>query len=498
MTDDINKIATPRGEGRSMQSLSPYAIAESNVSFSYTGSNWFGPLPPIAPIAPPEVAGRTWDYIPGYNLATQPRTYEPINFHMLRMLADAYDPVRLIIERRKDQMCRVPFVIRTKHDGGGKPPSHAQLSSQKRGLIKDVTEFFKYPTDNMSFRTWLRMLLEDLLVLDAPALYCERTPGGTLVGLAPTDGSTVKVVIDDKGRTPRAFRWDGQPFVWNGETVNTSNYAQLGFKIVDGLLYPIAYQQALKGQVAVNLSTWDLIYKPLNLRTHGVYGRGPVEQIITTVSTAMRRAASQLEYFREGNQPDALFALPPDWTPDQLQKFQDYFDSLYSGNLANRRRMKFVVGGSKESYIELKEPPLKSDFDEWLVRIVCFAFSYPPSAFVSLSNRSIAESHERQAEEEGLEPLKLWFCDLANEIIEREFSNEVEFAWAEEQDIDPEKQSKILTRYAEAGAITLNQLREKIGEEPDANPAANQLMVRTPMGYVPVGAVADNTDQKGN
>jgi hypothetical protein len=34
----------------------------------------------------------------------------------------------------------------------------------------------------------------------------------------------------------------------------------------------------------------------------------------------------------------------------------------------------------------------------------------------------------------------------------------------------------------------LNQVREKIGEEPDPDPAANKLMVRTPAGYTPIGA----------
>ena len=207
----------------------------------------------------------------------------------------------------------------------------------------------------------------------------------------------------------------------------------------------------------------------------------------TTVSIAMRRSLAQLEYFREGNQPDAVFGLPETWGPDKVQQFQDYWDNLYSGNWANRRKMKFVPAGTGSRYQATKEPPLKNEFDEWLTRICCFAFSYPPSAFVSLSNRSIAETHERQAEEEGTEPLKLWFTDMANDIIEKEFSDEVEFAFIEEQDIDPLKQKDVLTGYAESGVLTLNQVREKIGEEPDPAPAANTLMVRTKTGYVPIG-----------
>jgi hypothetical protein len=478
----LEKVSTPRGNGRAMSPLSPYALAQPEVNFSYTGSDWMGPLPPIQPIAPREVAGRSWDYTPGYNIATQPRAYEPVSFYALRQLADSYDPVRLIIERRKDQMTRLPWSIRVKHDGLGKRPKASALSAQTRGIMKDVTAFFKHPCHDMSFRSWLRMLLDDVLIIDAPSLYCERDPVGNLVGLNPIDGATIKVIIDERGRTPRAFQWGGQPFVWCGETVNVANFEELGFRITGGLMYPPAYQEVLKGLPAVNYSTFQLLYKPMNLRTRGVYGFSPVEQIVTTIATAMRRATSQLEYFREGNQPDALFTLPETWTPDKIQQFQDYFDNIFAGNLGNRRKMKFVVSGNTNPYIELKEPPLKTEFDEWLIRIVCFAFSYPPAAFVSLSNRSIAEQHERTAEEEGLEPLKQHISELINDVIEREFSDEVEFAFTEENEVDQNKQSIILQRLTDSGILTPNESRDRLGLEPSGDPGASKLGTRTATG----------------
>ena len=41
------------------------------------------------------------------------------------------------------------------------------------------------------------MVLEDLFVLDAPALYVRRTVGGTLYAIEPIDGATIKRVLDD-------------------------------------------------------------------------------------------------------------------------------------------------------------------------------------------------------------------------------------------------------------------------------------------------------------
>jgi hypothetical protein len=111
--------------------------------------------------------------------------------------------------------------------------------------------------------------------------------------------------------------------------------------------------------------------------------------------------------------------LPADWTPDKAEQFQSYWDNLYSGQLGARPKLKFIPTGTANAYTEIKEPPLKSEFDEWLTRIVCFAFSYPPAAFLALSNRSTAEQHAKQAEEEGSEPLKLHIADMINSIVAR-------------------------------------------------------------------------------
>jgi hypothetical protein len=310
--DELEKVMTPRGsDARSMTSVTPndLGISYGNQSAPGEGADWFGPQQPMRPIAPPEVAGRQWDYWPGYNLATQPRPFEQVDFRTLRSLADAYDPVRLILERRKDQMCRVPWTIRVKHEEGAKKTS--QPSPQMRGIIKDVGQFFKFPSEGVSFRSWLRAILEDLLVLDQPAIYAARDQGGHLVSLDYIDGATIKPVIDDRGRLPRAQPWDGSPFNWLGQTITIENYASIGCKITGGLLYLPSFQQILKGLPAVNYTTpWDLIVKPLNLRTNSVFGRSPVEQIMMTISIAMRRSFSQLQYFTEGNTPAALYGVP--------------------------------------------------------------------------------------------------------------------------------------------------------------------------------------------
>jgi hypothetical protein len=75
---------------------------------------------------------------------------------------------------------------------------------------------------------------------------------------------------------------------------------------------------------------------------------------------------------------------------------------------------------------------------------------------------------------------------LAIESIDRR-GDEVEFAWLEEEVVDQKVQAEVVSTLVGSGIITINQAREKLGEEPDPNPAANTLMAMTKTGLVPVG-----------
>jgi hypothetical protein len=55
-------------------------------------------LQPLAPMAPPEVKGRQWDYPFGANLNYIPRAEDGVSFPELRGLADALPLLRAVIE----------------------------------------------------------------------------------------------------------------------------------------------------------------------------------------------------------------------------------------------------------------------------------------------------------------------------------------------------------------------------------------------------------------
>ena len=197
------------------------------------------------------------------------------------------------------------------------------------------------------------------------------------------------------------------------------------------------------------------------------YGFSPVEQIATTVNIALRRQLFLLEYFTEGNIPDSLIGVPDGWTPDQIASYQKYWDAYFSGEAGRRRRAKFVPGAAARTFVQTKEPELKNAFDDWLARLVCFAFSVSPQALVSQMNRATAEVQKTLSEEEGLAPVLAWIKALVDEILAREFdAADLEFAWTPSDTVDPVAQEQMLASYTSRGILTLNEARAALGRPP--------------------------------
>ena len=124
----------------------------------------------------------------------------------------------------------------------------------------------------------------------------------------------------------------------------------------------------------------------------------------------------QLQHFTEGNVPPGLLNAPDGWSAEQIRQFQEWFDSVLAGNTASRSRLVWAPGGTK--YQAFKEAPYKDEFDEWLARIVCYAFSLPPTAFTRQVNRATAETSQEAALDEGMAPLMGWVKRLADHVIQ--------------------------------------------------------------------------------
>ncbi|MEN6476134.1 MAG: phage portal protein [Syntrophaceae bacterium] len=416
--------------GGKVSDMSFWGRFKAGVKFAITGASDapFGPSQPLPPVFQ-EMEGRQFDYPTGWNLTYTPRQDAAISFAQLRALADNYDLMRLAIETKKDQMAKLV---------GNVVPIDAEKDPDSR--CKDIMAFMRYPDQEHDFMTWRRMLHEDLFVIDAPTIYPRMTKGGKPYALEVMDGALIARKLAPDGRTPKPP--------------------------------DVAYQQYIKGVPAADYTLDTLIYQPRNPRPHKAYGFGPVEQVIVTVNIAIRRQIHQLGYYTDGNTPDLLLRCPKEWNSDQIAQFQKWFDSLMMGNLLERRKARFIPDA--EPY-DVKAAAIKDDYDEWLARIICFAFSLPPTAFVKQMNRAVADNQREVALEEGIMPLMVWEKALLDKIIWKYFGHtDLHWKWEDIKDVDPRIQAEIDKIYLDAYVEDRNEVRQRLGlkgqapEKPEA------------------------------
>jgi hypothetical protein len=430
------------------QMTKPRVRVHSDGSFTIEGvdpNTFFSPGQPLWPqVQNPAfgAVGRRFDYRTLYNTQYTPRGDMAVGFDDLRALARGYDLLRTVIETRKDQMCALDWKI-----------SYIDPDKQEDDATKAVQALFDYPDNkpHRPFMTWMRECLEEVFVTDALAIYPTFTNSGKFHSLEQLDGTKFKPLIDAQGRTPDA----PSP----------------------------AYEQIIKGIPSVMYSVWDteqaknpdpsippcLLYLPRNSSVHSVYGYSPVEQIIVTVNIALRRQVFQLEYYRQGSIPDAIIGVPDSWTPENIVQLQEYWDAMFASpdlqNIAERRKMKFVPGGS--NFKQTKEAILKDEFDEWLARVVCYAFSVEPTPFIKQMNRGTGETQKEQSREEGLLPLKKWWRALMNFIIQRVIERpDMQFVWDEDDAVDPKVASDIDVQEVREGIRTADEVRAERGLPP--------------------------------
>ncbi len=405
-------------------------------------NSWYSPFQPVWPFGPPSVTRpRDWEYPVGYNLNyVQPRMEL---MSTLRGMRDSWGVLATIIETRKDQLLRLPWTIQRKDKPRGDSAG-----------VKELRKFFRRPDGKFSYSQWAHLILDDLFVIDAPSIYCDRDMGGRVRTAERLDGAYIFPLIDDAGRRP-------------GSLVT---YDRKG---IDYATRQPAYQQIVYGLPMVNLSEDELIYAMMRPRPDmPVFGFSPVEQIMIEATEAIRKTFYQLEFWRSGSMPELIVTVPDQWSPRQIASFQAHFDALLSGQLSLKSKVRFLPGGMKPFDIKnASGESLWSERDEMLIRLACYAFSVSPTPFIKQNNRATANTAAQTAQEEGLYPLMSWWKDdVMDTLIQDKLGyDDIEFTFLPRPEIDLEKQAKIHQIKINTGEMTINEARAENGEEPYAD-----------------------------
>jgi 2'-5' RNA ligase len=337
----------------------------------------FGPGQPVEPSLPKDAertpGPRQFEYPPLVNIQRMPRREQPgllTPFDQLRNLASLYDVAAMCIAARIEELQGMGWSVVPK--------------DKKRKDLQDecdlATAFFQSPDKHEDFPSWLGMILYELYTTDALTLFRRPDMGGRLYSLEPVDGSTIKPLLDERGR-------------------------------IGG------YQQIIHGIVETQFNRQELIYKPRWVRTFTPYGFPPTEWIILRVNQALRKQTFDLAWFTDGNIPE-MVATPPEGSldPKQTEEFETWFNAVLEGQDKARRKVRFIPW--KMNFEILKQFSYETALDEWMLRVTCAAYSVPPQelGFTYDVNRATAEMQEAVNERRGVKPLATW---IKNVILDK-------------------------------------------------------------------------------
>lgn len=373
-------------------------------------SQTFSPGAPLEPIPgiTPKAGPRQFAFMPGINLSGNDRTllreYIPA-FDQLRMLAQTYSAIGMAERVLCDLIPRMQVGVTLRPDlkaQGGNDKNFKKEISQYRA-------FFERPDGQDSIHEWLRKAIVDQTQVDALVIFKRRTRGGTLVGLDLVDGTIIKPLLDERGRMP------------------SPPYA--------------AFQQYAYGTQGQGYTTDEMIYHREAPRTFTPYGFSRVERIILLVNQALRKQNKDLARFTEGNIPAGLMEVPEglNWTPDEIDTYEQSWNSLMAGNAQQQVRIRFTQPGFKYTSFSDDMGEHQTEFDQFLLNMTAgvYGVSMADLAVTGDIHKSADDGQQNMLYRRTIEPIAIAYAGIFTRILRDDFHDDrfvVTFGGYDEQE----------------------------------------------------------------
>lgn len=465
MAPNLNLIVRPlrpllNAIGAARTSL--YTPPRSTIA-GVDASLWPNPLQPVSPMGPPNAEPLGFNFDWGQNLQITPRQDAFYSAAALRTLA-TYPLARVCIENNKDVLTRIPRRVQLRAKVGENYKQRADRSKNDP-ILKKLNKFFDRPNSQQDWGDFLRPVLEDLLVIDAPSIFVERAKtDASVVGLRWVEGASITVKVEEHGWIPAP----PSP----------------------------AYQQNWQGYPRVDLTTDQLVYRPRNIVPRNftasyLYGMSPTEQMAEEIRIGQARLNFVEKFYSEGTIPGMMLFAPVGTPPDKIKEAQQWIDSDLSGALGKRRRLQIFQGfqtdGKTEQTLEPKEPALADIFDENHIRKICYAYGTSPTRLQRAMNRSSGQQVQEASEEEGLLPWLNWLKRTCDYIIQVLMGYEdYEFMFDPFMENDALKQAMADKEDITIGLYSRNEKRIERGDDPGDSPEMDEYSIVTQNGVIPL------------
>lgn len=453
--------------GLQMQSQYGNTVALPRAPFSATVP--FGPGMPILPgaINPvnPETGRpepRKYEYQVAQNINITETKLVP--FKTLRAAADAIDILRRCIEVTKSKMNGLEFDIVlgadasekiTAEAGGDHVRAMAKARERYTPEINRLREFWENPdpANGFTWNDWINIAVEDILVVDAWAVYPQPTVGGDLFGFQILDGTTIKPLIDDRGMRPQTPNAAFQQILYG--------FPRSEFSATDE--DPKADGEFTSDQLA---------YMVRNRRSMSVYGFSPVERALPLADIYLRRQQWIRAEYTDGVLPELMFTTDEDWgtNPDLLLAYERILNDDLAGQTEQRKRARLLPKGLAPIVNEGYGEKFKDTLDDYLITSICGHFGVQPTEIGfapkgGLGGAGYSEGQAENAEALGIGPLATW---ISKQITNLSYTylgmpRELEFKLMTSKRLDNEENARKNEIEVRSGGKSINERRSELG-----------------------------------
>jgi hypothetical protein len=323
------------------------------------------------------------------------------------------------------------------------------------------------PSNGFTFTDWLMISLEEILVLDAWAVWPQKTVGGDLFGLQVLDGSTIKPLIDDRGMRPMAPQAAYQQILYGFPRSEFS--AANETPDADG-----------------EFTAEELTYLVRNRRAMSVYGNSPVERCLPVADLYLRRQQWLRAEWTNGVLPELMFKVDPDFGNDPilLRQLEDSINDDLSGQTEQRKRARVLPAGFDPVQFDGYGEKFKEILDTYLVTSICGHFGVMPteigfSGHGGLGNSGHQQGEQQSAQQIGVGPLVTWLGKMLTNMSYSYLGmpRELEFKFMIAEGRDNEQEAKRADLELRGATKTINERRSELGLPLLDTPAADQPML---------------------
>jgi hypothetical protein len=387
-----------------------------------------------------------------------------IPFKTLRAASDQIDILRRCIEVLKSKITGLDWDIVLAADasekiaadsGGDHVRAMAKARSEFTEEIARLREFWENPdrSNGLTFSDWLMIALEEILVIDAWAVWPQMSVGGDLYGLQILDGATIKPLLDDRGMRPQAPNAAFQQILYGFPRAEFS--ANNDDPNADG-----------------EFTSDDLAYMIRNRRTTSVYGYSPTERALPLADIYLRRQQWIRAEYTDGVMPDLMFTTDANWgtNPDLLRAYENILNDDLSGQTEQRKRARLLPSGLAPIAMEGYGEKFKDTLDDYLITSICGHYGVQPTEIGfapkgGLGGAGFEEGKASSAEALGAQPLVNWISKMLTNISYTYLGmpRELEFKLMTSKRLDNEENARKNQIEITSGGKTINERRSEMG-----------------------------------